>query len=199
VAADGTLVSIEVPLEETPANVQNTIRIELYGGDLDCIDKNLDDADTSYDVEGADKGGKEKDFTVYADGSLSSMQVGLDQTPDAVQKTIAAHTNGNTVQSIDENFDDDGTNFDVTISNTKSFNVLADGTLASEQVAFAHLPPRVKATIRQRLGDDGSLLRVDRSHGKGRNVFSYDVEAEKDGKPFDFSVAPRGRFLGMDD
>lgn len=199
VAADGTLASVEVPLEETPVAVQNTIRMELNGGYLDSIDKNLDDTDVSYDVEGADQGGKEKDFTVYADGSLSSMQVTLDQTPDAVQKTIAAHTTGKTVQSIDENFDDDGTNFDVTISNTKSFNVLADGTLASEQVALARLPARVKATIRGHLGDDGSLPRVDRTHGNGRNVFSYDVEAEKDGKPLDFRVAPRGRFLGMDD
>lgn len=197
-SADGTLLSVEVPLEETPAAVQRTIRIELNGGDLDSIDKNLADSDVSYDVEGSDKNGKEKDFTVYDDGTLSSMAVDLDQTPEAVQKTIAAHLNGQTVQSIDENFDDDGTNFDVTISDTESFNILADGTLDSEQVAFAHLPGRVKIAIRARLGD-GVVLRVDKSHVKEKNVFPYEIEGEKDGKPFDFSIGPHGRFLGMDD
>jgi hypothetical protein len=30
-------------------------------------------------------------------------------------------------------------------------------------------------------------------------VFPFEVEGRKDGKPFDFSVGPKGRFLGMDD
>jgi hypothetical protein len=31
------------------------------------------------------------------------------------------------------------------------------------------------------------------------NELSYDVQGRKEGKPFDFSVGPGGRFLGMDE
>ncbi len=198
VAQDGTLVSVEVNLNETPAPVQKTIRAELNGGDLDSIDKNVADTDVTYDVEGTGKDGKTRDFTVDDDGTLSSREVDLSETPDAVQKTIASRLNGDKVESIDENFDDDGKNFDVTISATKSFNVTADGALDSQQVALADVPPRVRMTIDARLGD-GTVLRVDKSFEKEKNVFPYKVQGRKDGKPFNFSVAPRGRFLGMDD
>jgi len=39
---------------------------------------------------------------------------------------------------------------------------------------------------------------VDKSFEKRNNDFPFEVEGRKDGKPFDFFVAPRGRFLGMD-
>ena len=198
VAQDGTLLSVEVNLEETPAAVQKTIRAELNGGSLDSIDKDVADTDVSYDVEGTGKDGKDKNFTVDDDGTLSSWEVDLSETPDAVRQTIAAHLNGDKVQSIDENFDDDGINFDVTISATKSFNVTANGTLDTEQVALADVPPRVRAVIKARLGD-GTVLRVDKSHEREKNVFPYKIQGRKDGKPFNFSVAPRGRFLGMDE
>jgi hypothetical protein len=34
---------------------------------------------------------------------------------------------------------------------------------------------------------------------KKAGVLPYEVTGRKDGKPFNFSVGPRGRFLGMDD
>ena len=41
------------------------------------------------------------------DGTLSSREVDLSQTPDAVQQAVASHLNGDKVQTIDENLDDD--------------------------------------------------------------------------------------------
>jgi hypothetical protein len=40
---------------------------------------------------------------------------------------------------------------------------------------------------------------VDKSFDARRGVLPYEIEARKDGKPFNFSVGPKGRFLGMDD
>jgi uncharacterized membrane protein YkoI len=200
VAQDGTLLSVEVELEETPADVRKTIQTELNGGSLDSIDKNLDDTDVSYDVAGTDKGGKETSFTVDDDGTLSSREVDLTQTPDTVQKTIAAQLNGGKVNSIDEEIDD-GTNFEVTVTTADgpetSFTVAADGKLTSKEVDLDSVPARARATMENRIGD-GTSLRVDKSFEKRDNTFPFEVEGRKDGKPFDFFVAPRGRFLGMD-
>lgn len=201
VAQDGTLLSVEVLLAETPATVQQTIKAELNMGSLDSIDKNLDDSDVTYDIEGTGRDGKEIDFTVDEDGTISSRQVALNDTPDAVQKIIANERNGGEVETIDENFDDDGTNFDVTVTSDGSesgFNVTADGTITSKEISLDEVPAPARATIQNRIGD-GTILRVDKSFERRDNVLPFEVESRKDGKPFDFSVAPRGRFLGMDD
>lgn len=202
VAQDGTLLSVQVTLLETPAQVRQTIQSELDGSGPDSIDKILNGADVSYDIEGPGADGKEIDFTVDEDGTLSSREVAMTETPDAVQKTIAAQLNGGTVKTIDENFDDDGTNFDVSVTTTDSsetsFNVASNGTMTSKEVLLDQVPARARETIRNRIGD-GTILRVDKSFVRQKNVLPYEVEGRKDGKPFDFSVAPRGRFLGMDD
>jgi uncharacterized membrane protein YkoI len=202
VAQDGTVLSVGVTLADTPAEVRQTIKSELSGGSIETIDKNLDDADVSYDIEGAGKDGKEMDFTVDEDGTLSSRQITLAETPDAVQQTIAAQLSGGKVKTIDENFDDDGTNFDVTVATSAgpeiSLNLAADGTMMSKEVSLDDVPARARATIENRIGD-GTILRVDKSFIRRDNVLPFEVEGRKDGKQFDFSVAPRGRFLGMDD
>lgn len=204
VAQDGMLLSTEITLGETPAAVRQTIQSELNGSGPDSIDKNFDGADISYDVEGPDPSadGKEIDFTVDEDGTLSSREVTLDGTPDAIQKTIANQLDGGKVETIDENFGDDDTNFDVTVTTTEgretSFNVDAGGTMTSKEVGLDEVPPLARASIRNRIGD-GTVLRVDKSFVKRDNVLPFEVEGRKDGKPFDFSVGPRGKFLGMDD
>jgi uncharacterized membrane protein YkoI len=201
VAKDGSLLSTEVTLTETPAAVQKTIQTELNGGSLDSIDKNLDDTDVSYEAEGTSKDGKDMDFTVDDDGTLSSLQVDLSQTPDAVQKAITAQLNGGKVSEIDENFDDDGTNFDVTITTASgdetSFNLTIDGTMTSKEIPLDNVPPRVRETITKYLAE-GAVLEVDKSLTRKNNVFPYYIVGRKNGKSFDFYVAPRGRFLGMD-
>jgi hypothetical protein len=202
VGQDGTLLSVELTLAETPAEVRQTIQFQLNGSGPDSIDKNLDDTEVTYDVEGPGTDGKEVDFTVDEDGTLSSVQVPLNDTPDAVQKTVASELNGGKVETIDENLDDDGTNFDVSITTPDGaetgLNVAADGTMASKEVGLDDVPARARSTIQNRIGD-GTILRVEKSFEKRNNVLPFEVEGRKDGKPFDFSVAPRGRFLGMDD
>ncbi|HEV2331507.1 MAG TPA: hypothetical protein VGY56_22215 [Verrucomicrobiae bacterium] len=201
VAQDGILVSVEVTLAEIPAEVRQTIKSELNGSGPDRIDKHLDETDVSYDIEGPGKDGQEEDFTVDEDGTLASRQIALTDTPDSVQKTIASQLNDGKVETIDENLDDDGTNFDVTVtaqdgSNT-SFNAAADGALISKEVSLDEVPASARATIEKRIGD-GTILRVDKSFVKRNNILPFEVEGRKDGKPFDFSVAPGGRFLGID-
>jgi len=199
---DGTLLSVEVPLDETPAAVQKSVQTLKRQGELEEIDKNLDDSETTYDIELTAKDGGEKDFTIADDGTLLSARVTLSETPAAVQKTIQSRLGDGQLESIDKNFDSDGINYDVEMTTKegreKGFTVAADGGLSSVQVELRETLRGVQRTIRNRIGD-GKILEIDKSFEKERGVFPYEVQGQKDGKPFDFSVGPRGRFLGMDD
>jgi uncharacterized membrane protein YkoI len=202
VADDGTLLSVEVPLAEMPATVQSAIKTLTGDGALESIDKNLDDLETNYDVEVTAKNGREKSFTIADDGTLLSEEVALNETPDAVQKKIAAQIADAKLESIDENFDDDDTNYDVEFTakdgSEKSFAVEMDGSLSSEEVTLGEIPAAAQKTIKNQIGD-GKILRIDRSLTREKSVLPFEVQGRKNGKPFDFSVGPRGRFLGMDD
>lgn len=202
VADDGTLLSIEVTQAEAPAAVQQTIRAEVEGWNLESIDQNVDDPDISYDVA-ASKDGRERIFTVAADGALLSLKINLTNAPAAVQTAIKAQVNDDSLESVCENFDSDGNSFDVMVATKngvkKSFNVGMDGTMLSRQMKLDEVRPGARNTITEKIGD-GKILRIDKSLSeKKAGVLPYEVQGRKDGKPFDFSVGPRGKFLGMDD
>jgi len=199
---DGTLLSVEIALTEAPAPVQKSIQTLTNQGELNGINKNLDDSDVTYDVELTAKDGQEKDFTIDEDGTLLSAEVALSETPEMVQKTIQTRVGDGNLGSIDKNFDEAGINYDVEMTTkegrNKGFIVAADGSLVSAQVTLEETLPAVRRTIKRQIGD-GKVLRIDLSFVKEKGVFPYEIEGRKDGKPFDFSVGPKGRFLGMDD
>jgi uncharacterized membrane protein YkoI len=199
---DGTLLSVGVTLSETPAAVQKVINLRVGTGKLENIDKAFDDGEVSYDVEMTTKDGQERDFTVDEDGTLLSMGVTLSETPAAVQKAIQMQMREGKLKSIDKMFDDDGITYDVEITTMdgreKEFNVAANGKLASMKVTLGEVPPAVRKTIRGKIGG-GKILRIDKSFVENKGVLPYEVQGRKDGKPFDFSVGPKGRFLGMED
>jgi uncharacterized membrane protein YkoI len=202
VADDGTLLSLGVSLAETPVAVQKTIRAQAGGWEVAGINKNVADADISFDVE-VTKDGQEKSFNVANDGVLSSQEVALTETPAAVQAAIKTQLGDGRLMSIEEDFDPAGNSFDVEAvaqdGGKKSFSLAPDGRLLSEEVTLEKLPPPARKTIREKIGD-GKILRIDRSLSeKKAGVLPYQVEGRKGGKPFDFSVGPHGRFLGMDD
>jgi len=65
-------------------------------------------------------------------------------------------------------------------------------------VTLKEITPAAQKTIQNKIGD-GKILEIDRSFVKKEGVFPYEVQGVKDGKSFDFSVGPRGKFLGMDE
>ncbi len=202
VAEDGMLLSTEVTLAETPAAVQKTIQAQAGGWGLESIDKNLDDPEISYDVE-VSKNGQEKSFMVDEDGTLLSAEMTMGEAPAAVQKTIQLQMSDGKLKSIDEMFDDDGVTYDVEVTakggRERAFTVAPDGRLLSEEVALDKTSPAVRKTIKEEIGD-GKILRIDKALvEKQRGVLPYEVQGRKNGKPFDFSVGPRGKFLGMTD
>jgi uncharacterized membrane protein YkoI len=201
VADDGTLLCTGVALADTPAPVQKTIQAQLSGWPVTGINKNVADTDLSFDVTVA-KDGHEKSFNVDAAGNLSSMELALTDAPAAVQATIKAQIANGSLRTIDENFDAEGNSFDVEAvapdGGRKTFSVAPDGRLLSEGMTLEQVPPAARRTITEKIGD-GKILEIDKSlFEKKDGVLPYAVQGRKAGREFDFSVGPRGRFLGMD-
>jgi uncharacterized membrane protein YkoI len=201
VADDGTILSGSVAIGDTPAPVQATIAAQSGGWQVDDINKNVDEFPATYDVDYV-KDGQEKGVTIGSDGTLVSMEVPLANLTPAAQAAVTRIVGAGKVTSIEQNMDPDGMTYDVEAQAANganlSFTVGPGGAEQSEQVSINQVPPAPRATITQTIGD-GEILRVDRILiGKEDKVLPYSVEGRKDGKSFDFSVGPKGRFLGMD-
>lgn len=201
IAADGSLSAVEVALDETPPPVQNTIKGQLRDGTLDSIEKTFEGNAINFEVETTTKSGADRSFTVALDGKLTSVQVTIEEIPAPARKTIDEHlgngklvdifrlTEGNEI-SYDAEVDHDGKVRDVIVSPA--------GKLESIQVLLAEIPAEAQKTIKEKIGA-GKLVRIDQSFTPRHGVLPFEIEARKDGKPFNFSVGPRGRFLGMDE
>jgi N-methylhydantoinase A/oxoprolinase/acetone carboxylase beta subunit len=147
------------------------------------------------------KDGQERAFTVEENGTISSLEVALAETPTAVQKTVTAQVGAGKLDSIARIFDET-TTYDVEMTaadgKEREFSVGADGRLLSIRVTLEETNADVQKTIKEQIGT-GRLLRIDKSFVKKNKVEPYEVEALKNGKPFYFSVGPKGRFLGVDE
>jgi uncharacterized membrane protein YkoI len=201
VGEGGSLLSIEVSLAETPAAVQKTVKAAVGAGTLVSVDRTFDEGQASYEVTMTTKDGQERAFSVEENGTISSMEVALAETPAGVQKTVIAQVGAGKLGSITR-ISDEGITYDVDMTaangNAREFSVGADGRLLSIRVTLADTGPEVQKTIRQFVGA-GKIVRIDKSFEMRNKVQPYEVEAIRDGKPFYFSVGPNGRFLGVDE
>jgi uncharacterized membrane protein YkoI len=201
VAADGSLVSKEVTLEEVPPAVRNTITSQLHKGTLESIEKTFDDDEIDFEVNITTTNGIERTFTVALDGKLANVQMKLEETPEAVRKTIETNVGTGKLEDVYHMFEEDETTYYAEFmrdGKERDMSVAEDGKLQSVQVFLTELPPSAQKTITDKIGA-GEIVRIDKSFERRDNVLPYEVEGKKDGKPFNFSVAPRGKFLGMDD
>lgn len=201
VDADGVLVSLKIGLEETPAAVRKTIQTQLGRGELNSVEKTFEAGQVAYDVEMTTTNGASRSFTVALDGILERLQLALEETPAAVRKTIETQTANAKLGDIFRVYQDGELSFEAEFSRgsrDRDLSVSPDGRLLSEQIFLFEIPPLAARTIRERIGD-GRILRIDHVFERNLGVFPYEVDGRKDGKPFNFSVGLKGRFLGMDE
>jgi uncharacterized membrane protein YkoI len=200
VASDGTLLSLELPLAQTPLAVQAGIKAQLGQSILELIERTWESGKLIYEIEATRKNGAELSFTISEEGKLISLQVTLEETPASVRNTIQSRLDQARLEGVYRIFEDGEISYYVEISRgakLRSFSVAADGKLESAQVFLSETSAAAQKTIRERIGE-GTLVRIDEVFEKRNGVFPFEVEARKNGKPFNFSVGPRGRFLGMD-
>jgi uncharacterized membrane protein YkoI len=199
VGEDGRLLSIQMALGETPPAVQKSIQTQLGSDKLDAIEKTFDLDETSYVVELTTKDGRESQFSIGENGALLEMEIALGEAPAPVQKTLAAQMGNGTLTTLtriiddrvtyDAEFTKDGKNGNVTIA--------TDGALLSVEITLAETGAAQK-TILEKVGN-GRIISISKSFEKREKVLPFKVESVKDGKYFNFSVGPKGRFLGMND
>ena len=199
---DGTLTSIEVTLAETPATVQKTVTTQVGAGKLESIEKTFDAGEVSYEVMMKTREGQAREFTVEENGTLASVEVALAETPAPVQKTVTAQVGTGKLEKISKVFDDQDITYEAEMTTAdgkgRDFTVGAKGKLLSVQVILDELAPDVQKTIKEQIGA-GRIVRIAKSFELKKKVQPYEVEGRKDGKPFNFSVGPQGRFLGRDE
>jgi len=201
VTADGTLTAVEVTLDETPPPVQNTIKGQVRDGALDNIEKTFEGNDINYEVDMTTKSGADRSFTIALDGKLTSLQVTLDEIPAPARKTINEHVGNGKLIDIFRLTEGNETSYDAEVEHDgklRDIIVSPSGKLESMQVSLTGIPPEAQKTIKEKIGN-GKIIRIDQSFTPRRNVLPFEVEGRKDGKPFNFSVGPKGRFLGMDE
>lgn len=201
VDVEGVLSRVEIGLEETPPAVRKTIETQLNRGELTSLEKSFEEGRVTYEIEMTLTNGAGRSFSVAADGVLERLQLALDETPAAVRKTIESKTDLGKLGDIFRVYQDGELSYEAGFTRghrDRDLSVAPDGRLLSEQVFLSELPPPALNTIRDRI-DGGKILRIDHLFELRMGVFPYEVDGRKNGKPFNFSVGPRGRFLGMDD
>jgi hypothetical protein len=196
----GTLVAMEMALQELPLEVQKTIQAQVVQGTIDSIDKSIDGTFVSYDVDWKSKDGKDHSFTVLESGKLDSVEMSLDETPPAVKATITRELGKDQLVSISKTFEDDGVFYEVTFVSLgveRDFSVKENGQMDSRQVLLTELPPSVLTTIDRVIGQ-GKVIRVDQIYEKRKGGPPFEVESIVNGKPYYFLVGQKGAFLGND-
>jgi hypothetical protein len=196
----GALLRMEVFLRELPPVVQSSIQSYVGQGKVASIDKALDDEAVRYDVEWTTKDGANRSFSLLENGKLESTQIDFSEAPPAVQATITKEAGNGQVSEVVKSFEDNAVFYDVTVnrdSKDRDFTVAEGGKLESRQVFLNELPPPAQTSVQRTIGA-GKLLRIDQVFDKKKGVFPFEIESLVDGKPYDFSIGPKGAFLGID-
>lgn len=201
VDALGHMQSLDLTLAETPAPVQAAIKTQIGAGKLQSIDETFSPEGITFDVEMNTKDGAARHFSVNPAGQLVSVELALSDISPAIQAAITSEAGPARIESIDKNFEPDGITFDITTmgrgGRERDFTISDNGTLLTREVFLENIPPGAQRTIREQIGN-GHIIRIDRSAERESGVLPFVVQGRKNGLPFNFSVGPGGRFLGMD-
>jgi len=165
VGEEGSLLAIEVPLKELPANVQQAIKTGVGPGTLASIEKTFEDGEISYDINFSRKDGKERSFTLDSNGALTSVQLGLEEVPAPVRKVIEDHSAQGQAGDIFKLIENGEISYSAELQHegkSREIVAAADGKLESLQKFLNELPEPARKTIREKAGS-GKILRIDKS------------------------------------
>jgi uncharacterized membrane protein YkoI len=204
VDAAGKLTFEDVRLEEVPEAVRKTITAQTGAGKVSRIEKSAGNEEVEYEVSTVDAAGKTGSFTVDADGKISSIEVGLEELPAAVKRTVIEQVGTGKIEAIEKAIDGTSIEYEVEFRDATGrlveMTVGSDGGLESITIPVDQLSPGAQATVKERVGD-GKIVEVRRvlnQGGKGKaNGYPAEVHALKNGVPYSFRVGPNGKFQGL--
>ena len=143
-------------------------------------------------------------FAVIAAMSLATTVVALEKKiqradlPSAVEKTVAAQTQGATIKGFSQEKENGQTLYEAETTvngHSKDITIDANGALVEieEQVALDSLPSTVKAGLQAKAGE-GTIVKVE-SLTKHDKIVAYEAKVQTAGKKTEIQVGPDGKPL----
>ena len=137
-------------------------------------------------------------LTMFSAAQAQEKKIQRTDLPAAVEKTVAAQTQGATIRGFNEEKENGKTYYEAELTvNGHSKDILIDPTGAvvevEEQVDFASLPIAVQTGLQARAGS-GKLGKVE-SITKHDQVVAYEAKVVTNGKRTEIQVGPDGKPL----
>jgi hypothetical protein len=139
---------------------------------------------------------------VASTASAQEKKIQRSELPAAVEKTVAAQTQGATIRGFSMEQEKGKTYYEVEMTvngHSKDVSMDAEGAVieVEEEVALEALPPAVKAGLTARAGK-GTMGKVE-SLTKGGKVVAYEAHVVTDGKKSEIQVGPDGKPLAHEE
>ena len=200
VDADGDLLDIQMPLAETPAAVQKTIREQAKGSKLDLITKLIDGTEINYQVDYTSTNNQDHTFYVTDKGDLLGLEIGLEEAPAEVQKTLQTAASGGSIEKVIKNVADGEVTYQADMSvggKARTAIVDVDGKVTYEQAAveLKDAPEAVQKSAQTKMGA-GKLSNLTKTTEDG--VVSYEVEWIDGEKHLAATLDEKGEDVALD-
>jgi uncharacterized membrane protein YkoI len=130
--------------------------------------------------------------------SAQEKKIKRSDLPPAVEKTVAAQSEGATIKGFSTEKEKGQTLYEVEMTvngHSKDILIAADGSIVEveEQVALDSLSPEVKAGLQAKAGK-GKLVKVE-SLTKRDKLVAYEAQVDTNGKKSEVQVGPDGKAL----
>jgi hypothetical protein len=192
---DGVLQSTTEDLtwSQIPLAAQKMAKAQIGTNEIVSLSKVTEDKEVRFVVDYA-KNGVEQELSVSPQGDLLEMEIALEETPAATQKTIKENLGGGKITEINRTSEEGEIFYDVdfeTGSTTKFMSVAATGELVSveEEISFTSVPAVAQKAIQSNL-NGRSLASVTRRVEDGETF--YDISASKEGRDEEFTISESG-------
>ena len=130
--------------------------------------------------------------------SAQEKKIKRSDLPPAVEKTVAAQSQGATIRGFSTEKEKGQTLYEAEMTvngHSKDISMTADGSIVEieEQVALDSLSPEVQAGLQAKAGK-GRILKVE-SLTKKDKLVAYEAKVDTDGKKSEVQVGPDGKPL----
>jgi hypothetical protein len=137
-------------------------------------------------------------FLLAGIASAQEKKIKRSDLPPAVEKTVAAQSQGATIRGFSTEKEKGQTLYEVELTvngHSKDISMAPDGSIVEveEQVAMDSLSPEVKAGLQAKAGK-GKILKVE-SLTKKDKLVAYEAQVDTNGKKSEVQVGPDGKPL----
>jgi hypothetical protein len=200
---------VELKFSDCPLAVRKTFEAEAKGAKIETVTKEKDADDETFYWADVEVGGKMYSIGVLEDGTLSEMNLAVDdevlpfdKCPAAVQAAFRREAFGEHVDTIGKDIKYGVTTYETTVEHRgKLYEIVVgeDGTLVEkvlviddEEVELAMCPAAVKAAFLE-YAKGGTIHEITRSSGIVHPT--YEAEVEFKGKVYLIEVAESGLLI----